>query len=184
MSAGADRTAGGGTETLRRATPEDAARLALLGAATFLQSFAHDHPGDAIVAHVDFYHSRPWYAACLDDPGCAIWLLETPLAAPLGYALLTPPELDCPTDANDLELKRIYLLAGWQRGGRGAALLNAVEQEARSRGARRLLLCVYSSNIGAQRFYARHGFVDTGAHQTFLVGTVPFQDFIWAKPLD
>ena len=168
---------------LRRAVPEDAARLALLGGATFLASFAHDHPGDAIVAHVDAYHSRDWYARLLADPACAAWILETELRAPIGYALLTPPALDCPTEAGDLELKRIYLLGPWQSGGWGAVLLDAVEAEARARGAARLLLCVYSANHGAQRFYARRGFVDTGQRQTFMVGEVAFEDNILMKRL-
>jgi ribosomal protein S18 acetylase RimI-like enzyme len=170
--------------TLRRATPGDAARLALLGSATFLNSFAHDHPGDAIVAHVDAWHSRDWYAAALADPTYAAWILETPLGAPVGYALLTPPTLDCPTEEGDLELKRIYLLAPWQSGGWGGRLLRAVEAEARARAAERLFLCVYSANEGAQRFYTRNGYRDTGHHQKFLVGDVPFEDFIWVKPLD
>jgi len=168
---------------LRRAVPADAARLALLGAATFLHSFAHDHPGDAIVAHVDAYHSRDWYARIIADPGCAAWILETELGAPVGYALLTPPDLDCPTDARDLELKRIYLLGPWQSGGWGLKLLQAVEDEARARHAPRLLLCVYTVNAGAQRFYARNGYADTGCRQKFMVGDVAFEDFIWAKPL-
>ena len=92
---------------LRRAEPADAARLALLGAATFLASFAHDHPGDALVAHVEAYHSRLWYEKMLADPDCAAWILETPLKAPVGYAVLTPPALDCPTEQGELELKRI-----------------------------------------------------------------------------
>ena len=169
---------------LRAAGPRDAARLALLGGATFLHSFAHDHPGDAIVAHVDAYHSRDWYARMLADPANAAWILETDLGAPIGYALLTPPELDCPIDASDRELKRIYLLGPWQSGGWGAKLLEAVETEARARGAGRLLLCVYSANLGAQRFYARRGYEDTGHRQNFMVGDVPFEDFIWAKSLD
>ena len=168
---------------LRRAVPADAARLALLGGATFLASFAHDHPGDAIVAHVDKHHSRDWYARLLADPAAAAWILETPLGAPVGYALLTPPALDCPTDKGDLELKRIYLLAGWQSGGWGAKMLGALEAEARARGAERLFLCVYTINEGAQRFYAREGFVDTGHRQTFMVGEVAFEDYILAKPL-
>jgi ribosomal protein S18 acetylase RimI-like enzyme len=168
---------------LRRAEPADAARLALLGASTFLHSFAHDHPGDAIVAHVEAYHSRDFYARLLADPACATWILETELGAPIGYALLTPPALDCPTGEGDLELKRIYLLGPWQSGGWGVKLLQAVEAEARARGAERLLLCVYSVNEAAQRFYARHGFADTGHRQNFLVGDVPFIDFIWAKSL-
>jgi ribosomal protein S18 acetylase RimI-like enzyme len=167
---------------LRRAEPADAARLALLGAATFLQSFAHDHPGDALVAHVDAYHSRDWYARILADPACAVWILETELGAPVGYAVLTPPQLDCPTDTGDLELKRIYLLSGWQSGGWGVRMLQAVEAEAQARGAERLLLCVYSNNDGAQRFYARQGYGDIAYRQRFMVGHVPFEDYIWAKP--
>ena len=168
---------------LRRAVPADAARLALLGAATFLHSFAHDHPGDAIVAHIDAYHSADWYRRLLGDPESAAWILETELGAPVGYALLTPPALDCPTDERDLELKRIYVLGPWQSGGWGRRLLEAVEDEARARDARRLLLCVYTVNISAQRFYARQDYADTGFRQTFMVGDVAFEDFIWAKSL-
>jgi len=170
--------------TLRRAGPDDAARLALLGGATFLHSFAHDHPGDAIVSHVDDHHSPAWYAELLADPDNAVWLLETALKAPVGYAILTPPHLDCATGAGDMELKRIYLLGPFQSGGWGAKLLDAVEAEARTRGARRLFLCVYSANHGAQRFYQRRGYLDLGEKQRFMVGDVAFEDFIWMKPLD
>ena len=172
------------TLTLRRAEPADAARLALLGGATFLHSFAHDHPGDAIVAHVDDHHSRAWYARMLADPESAAWILETELKAPVGYAMLSRPKLDCPTDARDLELKRVYLLGPFQSGGWGAKLLDAVEGEARARGAKRLLLCVYSANHGAQRFYERRGYADTGCIQSFMVGDVEFEDYIWARELD
>jgi ribosomal protein S18 acetylase RimI-like enzyme len=170
--------------TLRRAEPADAARLSLLGGATFLHSFAHDHPGDAMVAHVDDHHSRAWYARMLADPENAAWILETELKAPVGYAVLTPPKLDCPTQAGDLELKRIYLLGPFQSGGWGVKLLDAVEGEARARGAQRLLLCVYSANHGAQRFYQRRGYTDTGRIQRFMVGEVEFEDYIWARSLE
>lgn len=177
------RVSNGDSPILRRAAPADAARLALLGGTTFLDSFAHDHPGDAIVAHVDANHSREWYAARLHDPAYAIWILESHLAAPLGYAVLSPPDLDCPFVPGDLELKRLYVLSRWQAGGHGAQMLRAVADEAKARGAGRLLLSVYSENHAAQRFYARHGFEDTGIGQLFKVGGVPFQDLIWAKPL-
>jgi ribosomal protein S18 acetylase RimI-like enzyme len=171
------------TLTLRRADAADVARLSLLGGATFLTSFAHDHPGDALVAHVDTHHSRDFYAGLLDDPASAAWILETELKAPVGYALLTPPAVDCPTRADDLELKRIYLLGPFQSGGWGVKLLDAVEAEARSRGAKRLFLCVYKVNVAAQRFYARRGFADTGYKQDFRVGDVEYEDLVWAKAL-
>jgi diamine N-acetyltransferase len=168
---------------LRRAVPEDAARLAMIGAATFFVAFAHDHPGDALVAHVAADHSIAYYDTLLADPASAIWLVETPLKAPVAYAVMTPPAVDCETDPGDLELKRLYVLPQWQKEGLGAQLIAAVEAEARGRGARRLLLCVYTANDRAQRFYARQGFADTGFGQRFLVGDVPFDDLIWAKPL-
>ena len=169
--------------TLRRAEAADAARLSLLGGATFLTSFAHDHPGDALVAHVDAYHSVDWYQCLLADAGCVAWILETDLRAPVGYALLTPPAIDCPTDAGDLELKRIYLLAPFQSGGWGVRLLEAAEAEARTRGAGKLYLCVYRANVAAQRFYLRQGFTDTGYIQNFRVGDVQYEDMILAKDL-
>jgi ribosomal protein S18 acetylase RimI-like enzyme len=171
------------TETMRRATAADAERLALLGAATFLTAFAVDHPGDAIVAHVTNTHSPDWYRRTIADPACAVWIVETPLGAPVAYAVMTPPDMNHPTGPDDLELKRIYVLHGWQQDGWGAKLLRAVEDEGRSRGAARLLLCVYTVNHRAQRFYAREGFADTGSRQAFLVGDIPFDDAIWAKAL-
>jgi len=161
----------------------DAAKLSLIGGATFLVAFAVDHPGDALVAHAGHNHSEAWYAAALADPAQAIWIVETELGAPIGYAVMTPPDVAHPTVATDLELKRLYVLPGWQQGGWGAKLMRAVEEEARARGAERLLLCVYTSNQRAQRFYAREGFTDTGSRQIFMVGDVPFDDQIWAKGL-
>lgn len=171
------------SETLRRAVAADADRLSLLGGATFLAAFAFDHPGDALVDHARHAHSADWYRAAIADPGSAVWIVETALGAPVAYAVMTPPDVNHPTTPGECELKRIYVLPGWQAGGWGGKLLAAVEEEARARGAGRLLLCVYPQNHGAQRFYARAGFADTGSRQDFMVGDVPFDDMIWAKPL-
>ncbi|NIJ09012.1 GNAT superfamily N-acetyltransferase [Sphingomonas vulcanisoli] len=169
--------------TLRRAVAADAEKLALLGPATFLTAFAEDHPGDAILAHVRAYHSPAYYHAALADPTMALWLVETALGAPIGYAMLGRPTIDFPAAERDRELKRLYMLSGWQSGGWGARMLAAVEAEARASGGDRLLLCVYRQNIKAQVFYARQGFVDTGAVQRFMVGDAPFEDHIYAKAL-
>ena len=167
----------------RRAEAQDAAALSLLGGATFLASFAHDHPGDALIAHIRNAHGEAYYAAALADPDQAILIGETPLGAPVGYALLTPPALPMETRDDDLELKRIYLLSGWQGGGNGARLIKLAMDEARRRGATRLLLAVYEGNEQAQRFYARHGFTEVG-ETVFMVGDVPFRDLIFAAPLE
>lgn len=168
---------------LRRAVADDARRLALLGGATFLHAFAHDHPGDVLIDHIEACHSRAWYQAALADPDSAGWIVETPLGAPIGYALMTPPGPECVAEPGDLELKRLYMLGQWQSGGWGRRLVEAVEAEARLRQAGRLMLCVYTDNLGAQRFYARHGFVDTGIRQKFFDEQEGFVDQIWVKPL-
>ncbi|MFZ2996917.1 GNAT family N-acetyltransferase [Sphingobium sp.] len=167
----------------RRATVEDAPALSILGAATFLTSFASDHPGSALIAHIRKAHHEDWYHAALSDPAQWVVIGETPLGAPVGYAILTPPDLPIDTDpAHDVELKRVYLLHGWQGGGHGDTVMTLVLDEARRRGALRLLLAVYPRNERARRFYARHGFAHVG-ELTFMVGDVPFRDLIYARPL-
>ena len=168
---------------LRRATPADAAKLSLLGGATFLHTFAHDHPGDAIVEHAQGPHGEAWYAAALADPVNAFWLLETPRGAPVGYAMLSPSSFEHPHEGGDLELKRIYVLDRWAGRGRGLRLMEAAEAEARARGATRLLLSVYEHNDTAQGFYGRLGYRETGLSQTFMTGDFASTDIILVKTL-
>lgn len=161
----------------------DARAFSALGAATFLASFAHDHPGDALLDHMQTAHGIPYYEAALADPRQIALIGETPLGAPVGYALLTPPDLPVETDpATDIELKRIYLLGPWQGGGNGDKVMDMVTAHAKGCGASRLLLAVYPQNDRARRFYARHGFEQIG-EMTFMVGKVPFRDLIYARLL-
>ena len=166
----------------RRAVPADAPALSLLGGATFLTSFANDHPGQALVDHARVAHGVDYYAAALADPEQTIIIGETPLKAVVAYAMVCPPALPIETGAGDIELKRIYLLAPWQGSGNGAALMAQVIALAIERGASRLLLAVYPQNEGARRFYERHAFGQIG-RMTFMVGDTPFEDLIYARPL-
>jgi ribosomal protein S18 acetylase RimI-like enzyme len=166
----------------RRALPTDAPALSLLGGATFLASFAHDHPGKGLIDHARNAHSEAYYDKALADPEQAVIIGETPLGAPVGYALLMPPDLPVEAQPGDYELKRIYLLGPWQGGGRGDELMEQAFGIARERQTRRLLLAVYPQNEKARRFYARHGFDHIG-HTTFYVGDVPFEDLIYARTL-
>ncbi len=168
----------------RGAVHADAPALSILGGATFLASFAHDHPGGPLIEHIRKAHGQDHYAAAIADSAQTVLIGETPLGAPVGYAIITPSALPVSglTDGGDIELKRIYLLAGWQGGGHGDALMALVVEAARARGATRLLLAVYPQNDRARRFYARHGFVQIGV-TTFMVGDVPFEDMIYARTL-
>jgi ribosomal protein S18 acetylase RimI-like enzyme len=169
---------------VRVATAGDAARLAVLGCATFLESYADLLPAADILAHCEQQHVARVYSNWLADPACRIWLAEhQPGGAPVGYLVLTPPDLPLEGLAStDIEVRRIYLLHRFQRGGSGARLMDAATGFAQEAGCRRLLLGVYSRNAGALEFYRRRGFTQVGTRQ-FKVGAGVYFDHVLALNL-
>jgi diamine N-acetyltransferase len=164
---------------VRQAKAGDEAALSLLGAATFLESYAHLLPVTDITGHVGRQHAAEIYARWLQDAGCCCWLAEhLPGRAPVGYAVVTPPDLPLADLApGDLEIRRIYLLHRFQGGGLGRRLMDEVIAHARRAGSPRVLLGVYSRNEAALAFYARLGFTRAGTRQ-FRVGANDYFDYI------
>ncbi|MGH8082583.1 MAG: GNAT family N-acetyltransferase [Lysobacter sp.] len=169
---------------IRRAEAADAGALALAGAATFLETFAGVLDGSDIVEHCRVQHAASLYADWLADGEVAAWLAETvERAAPVGYAMIAPPKLVlADLCGSDLELKRIYLLSRFHGGGVGRELMHSAVAESRARGARRLLLGVYSGNARALAFYARNGFRQVGERR-FQVGDNVYDDAVLALDL-
>ena len=145
---------------VRPCLPAASAALALVAAATFLEGLAEMLPGAAIVAHCARVHTEPAYAGYLASPSARLWIAETAsTAAPVGYALLSPPDLALPDLApTDLELKRIYLFSRYAGRGAGQQLMDAAIAEARSQRALRLLLGVNIRNDRALAFYRKYQF--------------------------
>ncbi len=166
----------------RRADVQDAEALSYLGAATFLASFANDHPGKPLIGHLKAEHSAAYYAAKLANPDVDIIIGETLLGAPVGYVMLVPPEHPELQKAGDIELKRIYLLGPWQGGGNGKMLLQQAFDIAVARSAQRLILAVYESNGRAVAFYEKAGFKPIG-ETIFMVGDTPFRDMVYARDM-
>ncbi len=111
-------------------------RSRLIGAATFLETFAGFLDGASILAHCRKQHAAEAYAKYLAEPESRAWLgLVQPGEAPVGYSLLTAPDLplDDLTD-DDIELKRIYLFSRFQGNGRGQTLLEGPLNAARYMG--------------------------------------------------
>ncbi|MFC0205297.1 GNAT family N-acetyltransferase [Novosphingobium soli] len=164
---------------LRPAGAEDAEALALVGAATFLESFAGMIDGAGLVAHCARQHSADTYRAYL-AAGAKAWLAEIePGGAPIGYALMCAPEIEHAREG-DVELKRIYLLSRFQGSTIASALMQAVVHAAK--GAQRLLLGVKDDNHRALSFYAKHGFETVGTRR-FDVGGKAYDDFVLARKL-
>ncbi|MCL1635752.1 GNAT family N-acetyltransferase [Luteimonas sp. SX5] len=177
--AGASETIG-----IRRCGAGDAERLALVAAATFLETYAGVIECDDILAHCAHQNAPGRYAAWLADERHVFWLAEAQSGgAPVGFSMLSPPDLpSVATYDGDLELKRIYLLHRFHGGGHGATLMQAAIGEARARGARRLLLGVYAENARALAFYKRNGFVPIGERR-FRVGGAEYHDLVLALDL-
>lgn len=168
---------------LRRAEAADAAACSLVAGATFLEAFAGILDGADIVAHVAAKSAPASFLAWIADPVSVVTLAETDRgAAPLGYTVLTTPDLPVPAEAGDIELRRIYALLPTHGTGMAAALMERACADARAQGCRRILLGVYGGNHRAQRFYAKQGFTVVGERR-FLVGSTWHDDLIFARAL-
>lgn len=169
---------------IRRAGPDDAEALALAGRATFLETYAGQLEAADIIAHCAHEHAPERYAAWLADARHLIWIAEAARGrAPLGYAVVAPPDLPVATAADDLELKRFYVLSRLHGQGLGRRLMEAVAAGAHAAGARRLLLGVFSANTRAIAFYARQGFSQAGVRR-FRVGEGVYDDLVLARVLE
>ena len=169
---------------IRPCTVADADALALIGQATFLETFAGVLAGPDIIAHCQTAHAAGLYSEWLQNPSYAIWIAEVAAgSAPVGYMVLAPAQLPLADLANDdIELKRIYLLSKFQGSGTGSAFINEALRHAGTLKAARLLLGVYSKNHAAIGFYARNGFEQFGTRK-FNVGGRDYDDYIMGRAL-
>ncbi len=171
--------------TIRRATVEDAAALAELGTATFIESFGQLYVPRDLQAFLEESHSVEAYAKVLANPEYALWIAERPAEdgtqRAIGYAQSGPcglPHADA--KPGDGELKRLYLLKSEQNGGVGRALFDQALAWLERDGPRTLWISVWSENLGAQRFYGRYGFEFAGEY-AFIVGEQRDREFMFRR---
>ena len=174
---------------LHQCFPADAATLALVGAATFLETYAGLLPAESILWHAATNHSEAAYQHLLNEPASRAWVARIPptwasgSGAPVGYAVLSAPDFTPDLiQPGDLELKRIYCFSRFHGLRIGQSLFDAALAAAREQKARRLLLGVHRDNRRALSFYTRNGFVVAGA-RTFRLGDNVFDDHVLARTL-
>ncbi len=162
---------------IRRAGVADAKTLSRIAARTFTETFGHLYPAEDLQAFIEDSYAVDKQAVILGHPDYAVWLLERDGEA-VGHAAAGPCGLPHPqASAADGELKRLYLLPGLQNGGWGGKLFQVALDWLERDGPRTLWIGVWSQNLGAQRFYARHGFEKVGEY-LFPVGRVRDREFI------
>ena len=167
---------------IRRATVDDAAALSSLAARTFTETFGHLYPPEDLAFFLADAYPAEKQAVILAHPDYAVWLLEDDAGNAVGHAAAGPcglPHAD--VRPGDGELKRLYVLASYQNGGWGGRLFDEAERWLLRDGPRTLWVGVWSENLGAQRFYARHGFAKAGTYE-FPVGRVRDLEFILRRP--
>ena len=169
---------------LREAGLGDEHRLAAIGAATFLESYAGTLSGDDILAHCAVQHAANHYEDWLLGGAARIWLAEAAEGhAPVGYVVMTPPVLP-PLEPRpgDAEIRRIYVLHRFHKEKVGWSLMKTALDAARRTGKTRMLVGVYGKNDPAIAFYKRVGFTVVGERK-FTVATTVYDDFVLALDL-
>lgn len=145
---------------LRPCRPGDEHRLALIGQATFMATFADSHRVEDILAHCATQHSPSFYRRWLEDSAVRIWVLEQdPSQAPVGYMAVTPADQSVPECGDDdLVLQRIYLREGWYDRCRKSRLFENAIRYAERLGCRRLWAWDFAKNKRVLEFYVSVGF--------------------------
>src|SRR6185503_16466566 len=138
---------------IRRAGPADAQALAAIGLATFCETFDGIYSDADLRAYLAEAYDLERTRADLADPAKASWLVEADGEA-IGYATVGPctlPHAEVTPGCG--ELKRIYVLKGWQGSGLAQRLLGVTMDWLGREGPCAIWLGVWSENLKAQRFY-------------------------------
>ncbi|MEJ0023061.1 MAG: GNAT family N-acetyltransferase [Alphaproteobacteria bacterium] len=169
---------------IRRATPGDEHILSLIGAATFLETYAGVLDVADINAHCVVKHAPSFYGEQLADPAWRLWLAEAELGqAPVGFVTLGPPLSPGPQPSpNDIEIHRLYVLERFKLQKLGAKLLQTVTASAQEMGKRRLIVGVNALNKGGLSFYETSGFTRLGTRK-FTIGATMHDDVVLAQTL-
>ena len=163
--------------TIRRATPADAAALAEIGAATFVEAFAYLYAPEDLAEFLQQSHSEAAHSRVLQDPGVAVWLAEHG-GTPIGYAAAGNCKLPVPNLEDSAgEIRQLYVRAAFHKHKLGTKMLVTALDWLVSRNRSPVYVGVWSQNYGAQRLYGRFGFEKIGEYD-FLVGKQRDREFI------
>lgn len=172
---------------IRKATEDDAGRLAELAGVTFPLACPPGSSAADIAAHLANTLSEKHFRAYTADPDITILVVEAG-GELRGYSMLVARPAQDPQVASALnllpstELSKCYLHPDHHGLGAAAELMNASIESAAAAGARGIWLGVNSLNAKAIRFYEKSGFSKVGT-KTFKLGNTVEHDFVMERPL-
>lgn len=166
--------------TYRRAGLDDARAIDHVFRTTFIDTFAHLYRPEDLEAFLAKFSLDAWTSELADDR--FEFRLAEAEGEPIGFAKIGPPELPVDSAEPWVELRQLYVMNEWRGAGAARDLMDWVIAEARTRGAAKLFLTVYTDNHRARRFYEKYGFVEVGPY-AFMVGDQADEDIIMRKSL-
>ena len=157
------------SDSIRVATPADAALLASLAERTFVDAFGADNTADDMAMYVADAFGEARQRAELEDPRVTVFVAERD-GDVAGYAMLRDGAVaECVGGGDAIEIARLYAARHLIGGGVGAALMQRCLGEAAALGKQVVWLGVWERNARAIAFYERWGFRDAGL-LTFVLG--------------
>jgi ribosomal protein S18 acetylase RimI-like enzyme len=164
--------------TIRRATAADAQTLAVLGAATFTETFGHLYPPEDLQEFLGRSHSVDAWDRTLADAQRATWLAVLGDSTAIGFLTVGACKLPIENrEPNAGEIQQLYVLARYHNLRLGTRLMEIGLEWLQAQRQTPLYIGVWSENFGAQRFYGRYGFNKVGEYG-FPVGKTVDLEFI------
>jgi diamine N-acetyltransferase len=175
------------THTIRKATANDAGRLAELAAVTFPLACPPESSPSDIAVHLAKTLSEKNFLSYLADPGITVLVIDSD-GELRAYSMLVDRPAKDPDIAAALtvlpstELSKCYVHPDHHGLGAAAELMRASIGEAAAAGAKGLWLGVNSQNARAIRFYEKSGFRKVGT-KSFTLGSTVEHDFVMERAL-
>ena len=169
---------------IRRGNAADAATLAPLAVRIFNDTFAENplNAPEDMRAYINEFMSVEAFDRELTDENSTFFIAEIN-GEMAGYAKLQENSAEkCVSDANPIELQRLYVDQSYHGKGIARDLMDECFAEARRKNYRTMWLGVWEFNFRAQKFYEKIGFRKVGTH-VFQLGSDPQTDWVMEKKM-
>jgi diamine N-acetyltransferase len=175
---------------VRPASPTDAARVSIVGAALFRQAYGPTHPEPTLGEYLATAFDPKHYERVLRDARTAVLLAESATGEAIGYVHLREAFPDPSSQLKEplpgerpLEIVRFYVDAEWHGRGVAQQLMAGCDTEARARLCDVVWLQAWQQAAQALAFYRKCGFRVIGT-ATFHFGDRRDDDFVLARALE